>query len=202
MIEARYNSLFQRLKTRGLFEVVMRELSDQVKDAKTMTRWLKSEGIATSPGAVYAMWKNHGEAYRYETAMEAAAAQELSDDIDVATQQMLRRKLFTETMQAEGIKALQILAQISGDSEKLKQAERKVRVAEAALELKRYEAQLKGAEILESAFAGADELQALKAERDALRAGGAGEAEVIELIRRRMYGEGAAPEPKGERRAA
>lgn len=188
MLAARHTSLYQRLKSRGLLDAVMRQLLDGEKDAKAMARWLKMEGVETSASGVYAMLRTHGFGWRYDQSRAAAEEMALPADMDEAAAITLRRKLQVATLEADGLKELRVLAQISGESAKLAQGERKVRIAEAEMERKLTETRMKGAEFVDELLAQAEKLEAARRERARLVADKASDRQRLEGISRIMWG--------------
>lgn len=191
MTEARHESLYQRLHSRGLLDSVMRQLIDGEKSPKDMARWLKAEGVPTSQSSVYSLLRQHGLAWRYDQSREAAAAMDLPADMDTATAEVLRRKIQIATFEADGLKELRVLAKMSGDSEKLAQAERKVKVAEAALAHRVEQTRMEAARIIDDVLAEMDtqEMAALRAARTDSVQSGAPEGERLRRIVRAVWGE-------------
>lgn len=190
MTEARHESLYQRLAARGLLHSVMRELIDGVKSPKDMARWLKMEGVPTSQSSVYSLLRQHGLAWRYEQSREAALAMDLPDNMDAATAEVLRRKIQIATFEADGLKELRVLARITGDAEKLAQAERKVRVAENALAHRIEAARMDAARIIDDVLGEMEsqELAALRKTRADSVAAGDAAADRLKRIIKTVWG--------------
>lgn len=202
MTEARSDSLYERLRKRGLLDLVIRQLYDGEKTPKAMVQFLRGEGVATSQSSLYNMIKLHGLAYRLESAEEATRALGLEGGAEANTDAVLRKKLVAATFEADGLKELQILAQIRGDSEKLAQAERKVQLAEAKERRAVYDTQQAGAAEMETILADAEALRAMQEERANLIKSKASDSERIEAIRKRLYGDNAVFLTAAERGAA
>jgi len=191
MIEARHGSLYQRLKERGLLDRVMRMLLDGEKDAKEMVRWLRLEGVGSSPSAIYRLVQMHGMAWRYEDSQEAARALALPEDMEAASAEFLRRKIQIATFEADGLKELRMLAQIAGDSTKLAQAERKVRVTEAEASRKVQATRIKGAEFIHEVLSEAARLERLRDVHKRQAEAGATTAQHLQAIISEVWGEAA-----------
>ncbi len=191
MNEARADSIYERLRARGLLDRVMRELYDREKDFKQMARWLQLEGVPTSHQSLYAMVRDHGLAWRYERNTAIRAAQGDTAPLDESAARTLNTKLGLLTFELDGVKELALLAKVQGDTRKIQILEGKLEIAQRELELKIEESQRTTAELVEEIFANADSIQALKAERDELKAAGATVRDIVDAIRRRLYGAGA-----------
>ena len=191
MLEARDKSLYQRLHTAGLLDEVMRDLIDGVKPPRDMARYLKTKGIDIGERAVYNLLRTHGTRWRYEQAEASASELGLPGDMDAAAAEMLRRKIALCMFEADGLKELSVLARISGDTEKLKQAERKVRVLEQREERAVLAAQQQGAAELDAILGEAEALRAAQEERQQSLRDKEPETTRLEKLRRRMYGSAA-----------
>jgi len=198
MIEARHGSLFQRLSARGLLDSVMRQLIDGEKSLRQMARWLKGEGVATSQSSLYSLLRQHGLPWRYEQSQEAGRAMDLPEDMDEASAMVLRRKIQIATFHADGLKELMVLSKISGDKQKLAQAERNVKVAERkakvvedALAHRVAQTRMEAARIIDDVLGEMDsqELAALRAARTDSVQSGAPESERLRRIVRTVWGE-------------
>jgi hypothetical protein len=146
------------------------------------------------------MKHKHLPAWRYRNAMDQAEQVELPADMDEVMKQKLRLKIFNAIHEAETLSDLMDLARFLGDSQKLGQAERKVRVLEDRLRLEIYAAQHAAAAEVDAILAEAEKLKALQLARQDATSNNVSEAERIERIRLRLYGPQAVPntQPEGK----
>jgi len=220
----RADSLLVRLwhtKTDGgnLLEETLYLLSLTTRDAKGKPRWemttnevargLKTQGVTTSTAAVHELRSYHVAPWKVWKAEGIARLRGLSDDHSAAALQAIRRSTFVLAMESGDIESVEKLSNIvhsraveQDQSTRTDQLERRVRVAENTLELKRYQEQERGAEEIEAIFADAGRLLALQKAREEMESSGLDRAQRIEAIRLRLYGEQAAVKPQPEAQIA
>ncbi len=195
MKEARSDSLYENVRLAGLLDETMERLLGGEKPAETV-RWLKSQGVATSQAAVYAMVRKHGMAWRYDKAQEQARAEQLPEEMEASAAAVLRRRFVTMAMEASTLKELAVLAQIDEATKRTELEARRVKATETSVSLKVYQSQVKAAEMLEEILSEADRLKALQARREEL--GNASAADRVEALRLMLYQGAAEPKPETE----
>lgn len=201
----RSHSLLSRLWDAGLLEETLHLLSLKNKDEKQNDSWvhselvvqrgLKNKGVETSTGSIQFLRQYHVEPWKGWVSDGVGQLQGLSEDIEEATAQKLRRLTYSLAMEANDIGTVVKLSNITNqrrteaeNRQRTEQNERRTVAAEKTVELRVYQTQRKAAEELDRILGEADRLTAIQKERAALQSGGAADAARIDAIQRRVYG--------------